>query len=128
MYVCTNMCLPPLPQSNTLPEAPDVGANPLNEDAPSSVEEFARDFNSTVDTYIENIRAYQEALSEVEEVNELGERVINLVSIYARSWLSNSEFAISKPWHEDCTVSQSLCKIVVATFTRHNCTTVLARY
>ena len=112
-----------------------MGANPLNEDAPSSVEEFARDFNSTVDTYIENVRAYREALSEVEEVNELGERVVNLVSIYAcmriRSWLSNSapcsEFAISKPWHDDCTVSQSLCKIVVATFTRHNCTTGMSQ-
>lgn len=71
--------LPPPPQGNELPETPDVGANPLNEDPPSSVEEFARDFNYTVDRYIESVSAYQEAVAEVEEANELGEKVVNLV-------------------------------------------------
>lgn len=45
------------------------------------MEEFARDFNSTVNRYIESVSAYQEAVAEVEQVNELGERVVNLVSI-----------------------------------------------
>ena len=68
------------PQGNELPETSDVSANPLNEDPPSSVEEFARDFNYTVDRYIESVNTYQEAAAEAEEVNELGERVVNLVS------------------------------------------------
>ena len=64
-----------------LPETPDIGANPFNGDPPSSVEEFARDFNYTVSRYIESVSAYREAVAEVEQVNELGERVVNLVSM-----------------------------------------------
>jgi len=81
--------LPPSPQGNKLPETPDIGANPLNEDPPSSVEEFARDFNYTVDRYIESVSAYQEAVAEAEGVNELGERVVNLVSYRLKKTLKN---------------------------------------
>ena len=45
------------------------------------MEEFARDFNYTVNKYIESVSAYQKAVAEVEQVNELGERVVNLVSM-----------------------------------------------
>ena len=63
-----------------LPEAPAMGTNPLNEDPQSSIEQFAGGFNVSVSQYNVDVEAYQQALSEVEEVNELGDQIVNLVS------------------------------------------------
>lgn len=63
-----------------LPEVPAMGTNPLNEDPPSSIEQFAGGFNVSVNQYNVDVEAYQQALSEVEEVNELGDQIVNLVS------------------------------------------------
>ena len=78
--------------------------NPLNEDTPDSVEEFADRFNSSVLDYIDEVLDYHEAVKEIEDTNTLVEQLVNLVRAnQANSWLlltrtSNITCAIDS-WH-----------------------------
>lgn len=60
-------------------ETPLNGTNPLNIDPPDSVESFANNFNTSAVEYINEIEEYEEILAEVEEANNLGGQVVDLV-------------------------------------------------
>ena len=59
--------------------SPLNGSNPLNEDPPETTAEFVEELNGTVSTFIDSVLVYEEAVREANDVNELGELVLNSV-------------------------------------------------
>ena len=45
------------------------------------MESFADSFNASVNDFLEGVEDYEEALAEVQEVNELAGQVVDLVSV-----------------------------------------------
>ena len=71
-------------QENVVPDVPLNGSNPLNEDPPDTMD-FVETFNASAIGYIDEVIEYQELLQDVEEVNMIGEELINLVRLVTDS-------------------------------------------
>lgn len=72
-----------LSQEGFIPEITLNGSNLFDADRPDSVEDFVNRYNESATYFLEEIAAYEEAVHEVEEINSLGEQLINMVHMCA---------------------------------------------